>query len=218
MKDIYTSLSGSMCGWHQVELISNNIANVNTTGYREQRAAYKSDGQSASYADATYNAADGALEIDNDPHHFALRGDGFFTLANNSYTRDGHFHVDLDGNLLTQDGIGVLDDLGAPIVVRPGELLSVTPQGNLSGSVSGPLGKFGLVQLGNPQPAGGNIWQGNPTPITSVSVVQGAVEHSNADPLRSMVELIEASRYFEAQEKVIRTSDEMHARLNRINT
>jgi hypothetical protein len=74
------------------------------------------------------------------------------------------------------------------------------------------------VQLGNPQPAGGNIWQGNPTPITSVSVVQGAVEHSNADPLRSMVELIEASRYFEAQEKVIRTSDEMHARLNRINT
>lgn len=102
MKDIYTSLSGAMCGWHQVELVSNNIANVNTSGFREQRAAYKSDGQNASYAASTYNAADGALEIDNDPHHFALRGDGFFALANNSYTRDGHFHVDLQGNLLTR--------------------------------------------------------------------------------------------------------------------
>lgn len=216
MKDIYTSLSGSMCAWHQVELISNNIANVNTSGYREQRAAYYSDGQSARYATSTYNAADGALEIDNDPHHFALRGDGFFTLANNSYTRDGHFHVDLDGRLLTQDGIEVMDDQGNPIVGRPGELLSVTPEGNLLGSVSGAMGRFGLVQLGNPQPAGGNVWRGNPTPVTNVSVIQGAVEHSNSDPLRSMVELIEASRYFEAQEKVIKTSDEMHARLNRI--
>jgi flagellar basal body rod protein FlgG len=48
-------------------------------------------------------------------------------------------------------------------------------------------------------------------------VIQGALEHSNADPLRGMVELIEASRYFEAQEKVIKTSDDMQARLNRIN-
>lgn len=218
MKDIYTSLSGTMCAWHQVDLVSNNIANVNTSGFREQREAYKSDGQNANYAATSYNAADGALEIDNDPHHFALRGDGFFSLANNSYTRDGHFHVDLDGNLLTQDNIGVLDDRGQPIVVRPGEILSVTPEGNLSGSQSGNLGRLGLVQLGNPQPAGGNLWRGNPTQSNNISVIQGALEHSNADPLRSMVELIEASRYFEAQEKVIRTSDEMHGRLNRLNS
>ena len=216
MKDIYTSLSGSMCAWHQVELISNNIANVNTSGFREERAAYKSDGQNASYAATTFNAADGELMVDNDPHHFALRGDGFFALANNSYTRDGHFHVDLQGNLLTQDGIGVLDDTGKPMVMNPGELLSVTPEGNLTGSVSGNLGRFGMVKLSNPQPAGGNLWTGTPTPSTTTQVVQGALEHSNADPLRGMVELIEASRYFEAQEKVIRTSDDMLARLNRI--
>jgi flagellar basal body rod protein FlgG len=216
VKDIYTSLSGSLCAWRQVELISNNIANVNTSGFREQRAAYKSDGQNASYAASTYNKSDGELLVDNDPHHFALRGDGFFSLANNSYTRDGHFHVDLNGNLMTQDNIGVLNDQGQPIIMQPGELITVTPEGTLTGSKSGPIGKFGLVQLNNPQPVGGTIWQGTPTASTTTQVVQGALEHSNADPLRGMVELIEASRYFQAQEKVIQTSDDMHARLNRI--
>jgi flagellar basal body rod protein FlgG len=114
--------------------------------------------------------------------------------------------------------MAVLDDRGSPIVVNPGELLSVSPDGTLTGSQSGNLGRFGLVQLNNPQPAGGNVWKGIPTPSSTTSVIQGALEHSNADPLRGMVELLEASRYFEAQDKVIKTSDDMSSRLNRLPT
>lgn len=216
MKDLYTSLSGSLTSWRQVELLSNNISNANTAGFRESRAAFGSDGQMSRFEEIAYNPADGALELDNNPHHFALRGDGFFSLDNGSYTRDGSFHVDLEGKLVTAEGVSVLDDGGRPVVLRPSELVTVARDGSITGSLSGNAGKLGIVQLNNPRPVGGNLWQGTPVASTA-EVVQGAVERSNSDPLRGMVELIEASRYFEAQEKVMRTSDEMRARLNRLN-
>jgi len=216
MKDIYTSLSGSLGAWRHVELLSNNISNVNTAGFRESRAAFGSDGQMLRIEEVGYNAADGALELDNNPHHFALRGDGFFSLANGSYTRDGAFHVDLQGNLVNADGVGVLDDQGRPIVLRANELITVDREGYILGSLSGNAGKLGIFQLNNPRPVGGNLWQGTPVASTA-EVLQGGIERSNSDPLRGMVELIEASRFFEAQEKVMRTSDEMRARLNRLN-
>lgn len=216
MKDIYTTLSGALANWRHVELVSNNVANASTNGFRETRAAFGSDGQMASLEATTYNAADGEVELDNDPHHMALRGDGFFTLGNGAYTRDGSFHLNLEGNLVTSNEVPVLDDRGQPIVLPLGEPFTVSPSGDIVGATSGLIAKLGIVQLGNPQPAGGNLWRGNPQASTA-QVIQGALEHSNADPLRSMVELIEASRYFEAQEKVMRTSDEMRARLNRIN-
>jgi flagellar basal body rod protein FlgG len=218
MKDIYTTLSGALSNWRHVELVSNNISNASTNGFREARAVFGSDGQMASLEEVGYNAADGELQVDNDPHHLALRGDGFFSLGNGSYTRDGNFHLDLQGNLVTEANVAVLDDAGQPVVLPPGEVFTVSPAGAIIGADSGFLAQLGLVQLGNPQPVGGNLWQGNPVPAANVSVIQGALEHSNADPLRGMVELIEASRYFEAQEKVMRTSDEMRGRLNRIQS
>jgi len=216
MKDIYTTLSGSLAAWHHVEMVSNNVANMNTSGFREARMAFSTDGQMARPDGIFYNAADGALIVDDNPTHLALRGDGFFSMANGSYSRDGNFHVDLAGNLVNSDGIAVLNDQNQPILMRPGESISVSPDGVIIGSSSGQVGKLGLVSLTNATPVGGTAWTGTPAPALTAEVIQGALEHANADPLRGMVELIEASRIFEAQEKVIRTSDEMRARLNRI--
>ena len=216
MKDIYTTLSGSLAAWHHVEMVSNNVANMNTAGFREARMAFGTDGQMARPDGIFYNAADGALIVDDQPTHLALRGDGFFTMGNGSYSRDGNFRVDLQGSLVNADGIPVLDDRGQPIVLRPGESIHVSPGGVVTGSQSGEVARLGIVTLTNPQPVGGTAWTGTPGAAPGVEVIQGALEHANADPMRGMVELIEASRIFEAQEKVIRTSDEMRARLNRI--
>ena len=216
MKDIYTTLSGSLAAWQHVEMVSNNVANMNTSGFREARMAFATDGQMVRPDGVFYNAADGALVVDDNPTHLALRGDGFFSMANGSYSRDGSFHVDLAGNLVNNDGIAVLNDQNQPILLSPGESISVSSDGVISGSASGQVGKLGIVSLANAEPVGGTSWRGTASPALTAQVVQGALEHANADPLRGMVELIEASRIFEAQEKVIRTSDEMRARLNRI--
>lgn len=224
MKDIYTTLSGSLAAWHHVEMVSNNVANMNTAGFREARMTFSTDGQMARPDGIFYNAADGALIVDDHPTHLALRGDGFFTMGNGSYSRDGNFRVDLKGNLVNTDDVPVLDDQGQPIVLQPGESIHVSPAGVVTGSQSGEVARLGVVTLTNPQPVGGTAWTGTPSTVWAVppgeppkvAVIQGALEHANADPMRGMVELIEASRIFEAQEKVIRTSDEMRARLNRI--
>jgi flagellar basal-body rod protein FlgG len=79
------------------------------------------------------------------------------------------------------------------------------------------VGKLLVVSLGNPNPLGGSRWAGEPGEAPEgTSMVQGAVEGSNADTMRGMIEMIEASRFFEAQQKAIQTSDDTRARLNRI--
>ena len=216
--DIYAALSGAQTAWRQLEVISNNLANASTTGFRESRMSFEGATRSlARVGSVRPSTVDGALINDGDPTHFAIRGDAFFALADGSYTRDGSFRVDGTGALVTGDGTAVLGEGGAPMVADPGETIAVGADGIVVGSTSGELGRLGLVQLADAKPLGNNRWAGTGTPADpAVTVVQGALEASNADPMRGMVELIEASRYFESQQKAMQTSDEMRQRLNRI--
>lgn len=223
MRDIYIALSGATTSWDHLSTVSNNLANAQTQGYRETRVAFELAGppgsMGAQYAvtgKTSYSAEDGALQIDEDPNHLALRGDGFFALDDGTFTRDGSFQLDNDGKLVTSDGASVLAD-GGPIQLAPGESLSVASDGTVTGSKSGELGRISIVALSGASPLGGNRWSGTGGEMPeSTSVVQGAVEGSNADTMRGMIEMMEASRYFEAEQKAIQASDEIRARLNRI--
>lgn len=221
-RDLYASLSGARAAWSQLELLSGNIANSKTAGYREQRASFELTGTDGPLADAStriaevsYSSADGDLVHDGVNTHLALRGEGFFALADGTFTRDGGFRLDADRRLVNAAGTPVLTESG-PIQLAVGETLSVDDLGNASGSLSGDLGRLRVVTLGGGGPVGGNLWAGTAAPVTRASVVQGALEGSNVDPLRGMVELIEASRFFEAQQKTMQTSDEMRQRLSRM--
>lgn len=214
--DIYTALSGAQSAWRQVEVVSNNLANSATTGFREERVSFEEVSRHARVAGVRPDMSDGELKIDADPTHLAIRGDAFFALDDGSYTRDGAFRLDVDGALVTRDGTAVLGESGA-IKLEPGEGFTVTAEGSVVGTSSGQVGRLQLVRLADPAPLGNNRWSGTGTSVTEgVSVVQGALEGSNADPVRGMVELLEASRYFEVQQKAMTTSDEMRSRLNRI--
>lgn len=216
-RDIYAAYAGAKAAWRQLEVVSANVANANTQGYREQRVNFESEQNVVRAASGRYNTRDGALVQDGVSTHLALRGDAMFALADGTNTRDGGFRLDTAGRLVTSGGTPVLTDRG-PVTLEPGERLIVDVDGTVSGSVSGELGRLRLVRLDGGAALGGNRWSGAPTVVTDtdVSVVQGARETSNVDPMRCMVELIEASRAFEAQQKVMQTSDEARARLNRM--
>jgi flagellar basal-body rod protein FlgF len=219
--DLYTSWSGARAAWQQLELLSNNVSNTDTAGFREQRASFELSG-TGPLADAStrmravaWSDADGTLRTDDVPTHLALRGPGYFALADGTYTRDGSFRIDGEGRLVTAAGVPVLTE-GGPVQLAPGESLTVSQDGTVAGSRTGEFGTLVLVQLDNGRPVGGNLWQGAARPTEGTAVIQGALEGSNVDPMRNMVELIEASRFFEAQQKVMSTSDDMTERLGRM--
>ncbi len=221
MRDLYVALSGAGAAWDSMSGIAQNLANSKTQGYREQRTSFELVGPPggelyAGVGTVSYSTADGPLEMDQVPTHLALRGDGFFALEDGTYTRDGSFRIDGEGQLVTHDGVPVLGD-GGSIQLEPGETLTVGPDGTLAGSKSGALGAVKIVMLNGAEPLGGNRWggiEGDPLPETTI--VQGAVEGSNADIMRGMIDMMEATRFFEAQQKAIQASDETRARLNRI--
>ncbi|MDP2307133.1 MAG: flagellar hook basal-body protein [Pseudomonadota bacterium] len=221
-RDIYAAYAGAKAAWRHLEVVSANVANANTQGYREQRVNFEAEEGVVRAGTGMYSTEDGALVQDGVATHLALRGDAMFALADGTSTRDGGFRLDTGGRLVTSGGTPVLTDRG-PVTLAPGEQLIVDVDGTVSGSESGELGRLRLVRLGKGggdtgTRIGGNRWAGASTVVTDtdVSVVQGARESANVDPMRCMVELIEASRAFEAQQKVMQTSDEARARLNRM--
>jgi flagellar basal body rod protein FlgG len=221
--DIYSAVAGATATWAQMDVAANNLANVNTTGFRAGRTSFQLIGEgkgvlgksSAQATEVFASTREGAIEQDGNPLHFALSGEGYFSLEDGSLTRDGRFTLDTQGRMVTQSGVAVLGE-GGPIEVAPGETLTASPQGILTGSVSGELDTFKIVNA-DVEPTGGNQLRATgPTRAANAAVHQGHLEGSNVNSMGVMVELIEAGRHFEAFQKAMQASDDATARLNRI--
>lgn len=226
-RDLYSSLSGAASAWSQIELIAHNIANVDTTGFKASRITFSLGGIDShplgqAYAESqgeSIDPSDGVVVPDGIQSHLALQGDGYFVVqqaGQQLFTRDGRFSVGTDGRLVDSSGRELLGENG-PITLEPGESFQVEPDGRLIGERSGEIDRIRIETAERVRPIGGNDlvpeglrWRG------SASVVQGGLERSNVDPMRAMVDLVAASRAFEAYQQAMRASDELDARLNQI--
>lgn len=226
-RDLYTSLAGARSAWRQIEVTANNAANTDTVGFKQSRMAFRSIGAPDSgrmgevYATPDVIApamTDGALHQTDNPMDVALQGDGWFVLESPGgvqLTRDGRFGLSPDGVLVNHDGRSVMGE-GGMIEVQQGETLTINEIGEVVGSKSGYIDRLKLAS-GPAEPMGGNLWR----PIGALEeaaprVIQGAIESSNVDPMGAMVELIEASRHFEAFQKAMQASDEADQRINKM--
>jgi flagellar hook protein FlgE len=127
LTSMYAGLAGLNANSLQMSLIGNNLANVNTTGYKSSTASFQdmlsqtlsggSDrtnpqqvGLGTMAAGTNMNFSQGSLQTTGIASNVAIQGDGFFVVNNgqgNSFTRSGDFHVDASGNLVTADGFFV---------------------------------------------------------------------------------------------------------------
>jgi flagellar basal-body rod protein FlgF len=224
-RDIYASVSGAVTAWRHLDLIANNLANVNTTGFKSFRMAFDEAGQSGhplgrGYVQGrlpTRDASDGNLQQDGVPTHLAIRGFGYFVVQTGSQaptlTRDGRFMVSPNGELVDVAGFPVLGEGGA-IRIPPGEAVTITTDGRVFTAESGEIDRLRVVD-GPVREMGSNryVAVGALQSVDS-QVVQGALEASNVDPMSVMIELVQSSRYFEAYQKAMQSSDELDARLN----
>lgn len=213
---LYVAVSAQFALQRRLETIADNIANMNTVGYRATGVSFEAEVSRAGEASLDYvspgadflsRRVGGLVKTDNSLD-FAVQGDGWFGTELPSgpvYTRDGRARVDESGTLRTLNGGAILDAGGAPIIVDGAAgPLTVSADGMISqnGRQVGAIGLFAIDPSATLRRAesSGVVSDRPATPIldfTRDGVVQGAVESSNVDPVREMTRLIDVTRTFD---------------------
>jgi flagellar basal-body rod protein FlgG len=246
---MYTAASGALVAQSAVDTIANNLANVDTAGFKrtllqvqaqpqQDLFRYQTDpgknanartggvsaqvaigslGSGAQVYDTPADYQQGAIATTGNDLDVALSGPGFFAIrAGNGavrYTRDGAFVRDQNGFLTAQNGDRVLGANGAPVALPPSGKLEIARDGAISvnGQAYDRLNVVEFANTANLRPEGANRFidaGAGPRPATNTSALQGSLEKSNADVVRSMVDLIANERWFDANEKSIQTQDD----------
>jgi flagellar basal-body rod protein FlgF len=226
---IYSALSGAKAAWTEMEMVSNNLANATSDGFKAHRMAFKSqrvspDPLGNSYvkiAEMVHDMSDGSMETTGVDTHLALRGRGFFMVEGDDgpvLQRSGNFTINNEGQLVNQRGQRVLTE-GGPLEIPDRERMVIDQNGTVRTDQGGEIGQLRLVDTEMVSPIGHGQWRAD-GPLSAVNediqVLQGALEKSNVDPIRGMVELMEASRYFETYQKAMQTTDELDGKANDI--
>jgi len=242
-----------------IDNIAHNLANVNTIGFKSRRAdfqdlLYQNLRQAGAASTATTDIPVGlqiglgtkpvATEIlltqgdfsaTENPLDMVIEGQGFFqvrlTDGQTAYTRNGSFHLDRDGNMVTADG-----DFLDPQISIPQDQVSVTigADGTVSVLQAGQTQpqQVGRIEIANFQNAAGlqaigkNLYLatqasgeaivGTPGENGLGTLLSGFVEQSNVSVVEEMVNMIVSQRAYEASSKVIRTADEMLTQANNV--
>ena len=231
----YIGLSRQMTLRRELDIVANNIANANTTGFKVEqllvgtevgsRARNDSIRPGASFvldSGVGRDFAQGALQQTGRDLDFAIDGEGvFFKIqdgAGEAYTRDGAFTISPEGELVTKAGQPVLGE-GGPIVVDPARgALSVAQDGTVSqdGATIGQLGLARFDTLSVLSKDGDGLYRNrsNATPLEApdAQVRQGMLEGSNVNTLVEITQLIEISRAYERATKMIENVNDLSRR------
>ncbi len=237
---LYTATAGMINQQIMMEVITNNLANVNTVGYKRDDLSFS--GMLNNLMDPNYpyykqsldtvserfitDFSGGIIKPTDNPLDLAIDGDGFFVIQHDNgirYTRSGNFSINNSRQLVTIDGYPVLGNNGI-IQVGNGKL-EIDGQGRVI--VDGVLiDKLRIVDFPKPYHLvkGGYNTFIDPAsqPIQSSAVIkQGYVELSNANPIYEMVKMIETMRVYESYQKTIQlfneTLEKSNTELGKVN-
>ena len=253
LKSLYTTATGMKAQQTMLDMIANNIANVNTAGFKKSQASFEDllyvtlqspgltqasggvapigtqigsgtrlNGTTKIYSPGTLEGTDNQLDI-------AIDGDGFFAVTlpdgGTGYTRDGTFHVNNEGKVVTGQGYVLVPEITVPQDYLE---ISIDQQGRVTGRTAGNqdtaqlFGTINISRFVNPSgllSIGGNVMRqtdASGPPITSTpgaiglgQLKQGFVERSNVQIVNELVDLIVAQRAYEVNSRAIQASDQM---------
>lgn len=244
IRGLYTSAVGMTTKMQKLDVVSSNIANANTTGFKSDTVVTQSFpehlmnsiealpgsrphnissigginlGVAISSIHTNFN--NGSLQETGGPLDLALDGRGFFAITSTDqagniqerFTRSGSFALSNERVLVTQSGDAVLGTSGSPITIPQGELYindsgSIYVDGNLIDTIR-------VVNFENKEQLRAEgygrfiaLEGANQTPFTG-QVRQGFLENSNVDIVREMVNMINISRAYEANQRMITIHD-----------
>jgi len=214
------SLSQQMAAARSMDVIANNLANVSTNAYQGEEPTFQEflsytrpaegqiGSQSMSFVTDTGTVRDlseGSFQSTGSTYDLAIHGKGYFKIATATgtvYTRDGHFTLDGDGNMVDSNGNKLQGD-GGPVTITPDDGdIHIAEDGTVNGQ-NGQLGQIKVATFANPrlmQKAGNNYYSTTeqPTDATDSTIESGMLESSNVSAVVEINHMIEVMRAYQA--------------------
>lgn len=228
---LYIAMVGAQQSMRAQAVNANNLANVNTTGFRRDLEAFATASiQGPGHPSRAYgvdrsaglDTTAGAIVQTGNPLDVAVSGEGWLTVqaadGTEAYTRAGDLRVNANGVVTNGSGRPVIGN-GGPVTLPPYEKVEIGSDGTISirplGAADGALAQIDRLRLVNPDPA--TLVKGEdglvrttddqiPPADAAVTVTSGALESSNVNAVDAMVRQIELARQFEMQMKVMSTA------------
>lgn len=236
------SAEGAQVQSRRLEVIANNLANVNTVGFKPDVTGFQARlaeamlqgdathgdrslndvGGGVDVLDTTTNFSAGRLQETGNQLDMAIIGNGFFQVRTPSgqqmLTRAGNFSVDSQNRIVNQSGLPVLDASGSEITLVPGLPWDISQAGEIRQEGSSvPLALVEPASLGDLTKIGDNLFAPrdavNPVDPGQREVRQGFLEMSGTNSTRQMMTMIETTRAFEANMRIIQNHDGMTGNL-----
>jgi len=208
----------------RLNLVANNIANVNTAGFKGDLAVHLPSVNAGSHKQSplplmrvALDSSQGALKETNRQLDVAIEGNGYFqvdTPLGPRFTRSGSFVVDSEGQIVTKEGYTLTGDGGALTLQPTDNVLKIGSNGEIYAMTeTGPQlrGTIGIYKFSDPsglQKVGNSYFTSSAGPENAVvnddyKVAQGMLEDSNVNSMREMTEMIEINRNTEMLSKII---------------
>jgi flagellar basal-body rod protein FlgF len=224
------SLSRQIALQRQMDVVANNMANINTTGFKAEDMLFQQfnmpvaadndfrGDQSVAYTQdwaTIHDMTNGPLDQTGNPLDVALEGPGFLsvhTAAGTRYTRSGSLAINSSGTLVELGGNAVLSD-GGEVHFDPADTdIAIGKDGTITTS-QGVKGKLTISEFVNSQQLsreGNNLWSGvNPTAPKDTQLVQGSIERSNVSGVNEMAQMIRVQRAYEQLATLMQQQDQL---------
>jgi flagellar basal-body rod protein FlgF len=235
-RSLYIAMNGAKQTLLAQTANSNNLANTQTTGFKSDFEQFRAMPEfGPGYPTRVYTMTErpgsdfspGSMQTTGRELDVAINGNGWFAVqapdGSEAYTRAGDLRITPEGLLQNGAGQQFLSEQGQPISIPPAQKIEIGRDGSISiipqGSNATTLALVGRIKLVNPgdenlQKLEDGLMHpkqsgGQPIPAdANVNLFQGALEGSNVNAMSALVEMIELSRNFEMQTKVMKTVDE----------
>ena len=218
----------------ELDVISNNVANMNTSGFKAEQMAFgeylmpkardetferRSDRTLSFVEDIAtwHDQSAGVIQTTGGETDVAIDGEGFFVVegaGGTRYTRNGAFQINAQGTLVTSEGAQVLSTSG-PIQFGPNEHgVTISADGTIATN-EGVRGKLRVARFQSPQDLtkdGSSTFKSEATPLDGIGrtrLVQGAIEKSNVRPVLEMSRLVEVTRAYESVTSMLSKQDDL---------
>jgi flagellar basal-body rod protein FlgF len=224
---IYTAYSGMQAQLDALEVLANNLANLNSAGFKEENAFFTFLNQSLDSSQgsenlnqtinqgvqtrAALNLSGGALTPTSRDLDIAIEGTGFLVIdtpRGTRFTRNGSLHLNAQSVLSTSDGYPVLGDNDRSIALGPGKIqISTDGAVSVDGVQAGRLKVVAFENLSALQKEGNSLFISRANPAagrqSDATIRSGYLEQSNVNAVSSIVRMVDIMRNFESIKKSI---------------